>query len=199
MENKEKKITYYKLLIATAVIIPLIISFTYAYYLPKVKGNATSISGKSIEEFNFNLITENDGYITASHVAPLRDDYVNLYANLGTFKIVSGNNKLNIKYEISLINIEISSGLTDSIADLKWSITCTSTSCKNDTAKNVSGDFTSINNNELTLATNLVIEPNTTDEYELRIWIAETDEDQSSIMNQSFSAKIKTVGEFILS
>ena len=49
MENKDKKNINYKLLIAVAIIVPLLIGFSYAYFLAKIKGNNTTIGGLRLQ------------------------------------------------------------------------------------------------------------------------------------------------------
>ena len=49
----------------------------------------------------------------------------------------------------------------------------------------------------MVLLSNAIISPNSEDDYELKLWIEETAEDQIDLLNQSFSAKVKAVGEFI--
>jgi len=193
MENKDKKDIIYKILIAITVIIPLIIAFSYAYFLAKIKGDTTTISGTVVEEFNFNLVTENDGYINATNIFPITNDQIEEYANLGTFKVVTGDNKYSVSYNISLTDITISNELKT--ADFKWSLTCTSCS---DDSKNASGSFANFSGSEKNLESDLIIASESYDEYELRLWITSTNSDQSSILNKSFRGKIKVVGEFIV-
>ena len=195
MENKEEKGFYYKLLIATAIIIPVIIGFSYAYFTAKIKGNTTTITGTAISSFNFNLITENNGYINASNIIPITSASVDEMAPTGTFQVQTGVNNYNVSYTISLTDITITNGLKS--ADFKWKLTCTS--C-NDTDNDATGSFQNYTSGDLELKNGLIIASSSTDTYELRLWVEETYEDQTeSILNQSFSAKINAVGEFVMS
>ena len=193
MENKEKKSLYYRLLIVGAIIVPVIIGFSYAYFLSAVKvtnNNPTVISGKVTSQMIFNIETENDGYINATNLIPLREEQIEEYANVGTFRVSSGNNSNNIIYELSLTNISITNNLKSS--SFKWQLVCTSCS---DESKNASGNFSTVSGTDMVLKTNVMIAPNTNDDYKLLLWIQEDGTDQTSLMNQSFSAKVKAVGE----
>lgn len=193
MENKEKKSIYYRLLIAGAIMIPVIIGISYAYFLAVVKitnNNPTVINGNVVSEILFSMETENDGYINATNLIPLTEDQIEDYAEVGNFKVISGNNQNNIYYEISLTDISITNNLKSS--SFKWQLVCTSCS---DETKNATGDFSSVSGSEMVLKSNVLISPNSFDEYELLLWIQEDGSDQTSLMSQSFSAKVKAVGE----
>lgn len=193
--NQEKKSLYYKLLIASAIIIPIIIALSYAFFIAKIKGNTTTITGTAVSEFNFNLVTENDGYISAQNLIPITTENVNTDAPKGIFNVVTGTNSYNINYELSLTDISITTGLKS--ADFKWQLKCTS--CSN-TNNDASGTFESYTSGDLVLKSNLVIASNSTDTYELRVWVQETGQDQTNnVLDQSFSAKVKAVAEFIQS
>ena len=207
MEDKDKKTIFYKLIIATAIIIPVIIGISYAYFLAIIKGNETSttISGTAVKVLNFDLVTENNGYINAEEIIPIPNENAKREATLGRFTISTvapsgkDSNAYNVSYSITLSEITMTSALASAVSDLKWSLTCVSSNCKNDATKNVSGSLSGISNSEKVLVSNLIIAPETTDAYELRIWITETTSNQISLMNQSFSAKVKATGEFVVS
>lgn len=197
MENKEKKSVYYRLLIISAIIIPVIIGFSYAYFLAVVKvkdDKPTTVEGTVVTEFLFELQTENNGYINAEHLIPLTTDQIEEYAEVGTFKAVTGANKYNVNYELSLTDISIPTELKT--AYFKWRLVCTS--CE-DTTKNAEGTFASVSGTDMTLKSDLIIEPSSEDEYKLMIWLQESGSDQINTMNKVFSAKVKAVGEFVAS
>ena len=79
-------------------------------------------------------------------------------------------------------------------AYFKWRLVCTS--CNN-TSKNAEGNFANVSGTETDLKTDTFIPPNSSDEYILMIWLEESNTDQSSTMNQTFSAKVKVTGEFV--
>ncbi len=197
MEDKEKRSIYYRLLIIGAIIIPVIIGFSYAYFLAVVKikdDKPTVVQGTAVSEFLFEIQTENDGYINASNIIPLTNDQIDEYASVGTFKVVSGNNPYNINYKLLLTDISLPTELKNEY--FKWKLVCTSCT---DTTKNAEGTFASVNSTEMELKSDVLIAPNSNDEYELKIWLQESGSDQIDTMNKAFKAKVKAEGEFIQS
>ena len=222
MDNSRNDNVLYKTLIVIAILIPLVIGFSYAYFLTNIKGNKTIISGTtSANDFVLNLITDNSGYINATGLAPIQSIFVESNAAKGMFSVStideSGTNKNDypVAYNISLTNISITDGLRDAVKDsFKWSLTCETCA---DTSNNRSGNFTGLQSqpilsestsdevttykySEYVLADNfqLIICPNTTDTYTLRLWIDWLDDvEQSSVMSQSFSAKVSIQGEAV--
>jgi hypothetical protein len=179
MKDKDK---LYKSLIAFAIILPILVGVSYAYYLASVSGNYTNATGTVQSNIDITLNTANDGYITATNMIPIPVENVATDAEIGTFSVVSGNNFNKIKYTLSLTNITLSSNLNTS--DLKWELynTDTSTSISNG---NFSGAPSSI-----TMKSDILIDANTTTNYQIRIYILETGADQTSLMNGTFSAKV---------
>src|SRR5574344_1063634 len=178
MEKKKS----YKYLIIIAIIIPVLFGISYAYYLAVIKGNNSSVKGTATNTFDINLVTDSGGYITATNMIPIVSDDIANLSNKGVFKVVAGNNEHKVTYSLSLTNISISTNLK--VADFKWDLIN-----KDTTTSIASGNFASVSST-LTLASNLTIEANTTTNYELRIYILETDSDQTSQMNGTFSAKV---------
>ena len=73
MDNSRNDNVLYKTLIVIAILIPLVIGFSYAYFLTNIKGNKTIISGTtSANDFVLNLITDNSGYINATGLATIQ-------------------------------------------------------------------------------------------------------------------------------
>lgn len=223
MDNSRNDNVLYKTLIVIAILIPLVIGFSYAYFLTNIKGNKTIISGTtSANDFVLNLITDNSGYINATGLAPIQSIFVESNAAKGMFSVStideSGTNKNDypVAYNISLTDITITNGLRDAAfnGSFRWSLTCEKCA---DTSNNRSGNFTGLQSqpilsestsdevttykySEYVLADNfqLIICPNTTDTYTLRLWIDWLDDvEQSSVMSQSFSAKVSIQGEAV--
>lgn len=222
MDNSRNDNVLYKTLIVIAILIPLVVGFSYAYFLTNIKGNKTIISGTtSANDFVLNLITDNSGYIDATDLAPIQSIFVESNAAKGMFSVStideSGTNKNDypVAYNISLTDITITNGLRDAVKDsFRWSLTCETCA---DTSNNRSGNFTNLKTltpsststsngvttykySEYVLADNfqLIICPNTTDTYTLRLWIDWLDDvEQSSVMSQSFSAKVSIQGEAV--
>ena len=197
MENKEKKNLYYRLLIISAIIIPVIIGFSYAYFLAVVKikdDKPTTIEGTVITQFLFELQTENDGYITANNLIPLTTDQISEYAEEGYFKVVTGANPYNVNYELSLTDISLPSELKN--AYFKWRLVCTSCA---DTTQNAEGTFANVTGTDMVLKSDLVIAPSSEESYKLMICLQESNNSQLGTMSKTFSAKVKAVGEFVAS
>ena len=222
MNNSRNDNVLYKTLIVIAILIPLVIGFSYAYFLTNIKGNKTIISGTtSANDCVLNLITDNSGYINATGLAPIQSIFVESNAAKGMFSVStideSGTNKNDypVAYNISFTSISITDRFRDAVKDsFKWSLTCETCA---DTSNNRSGNFTGLKSkpilststsnglttykySEYVLADDfqLIICPNTTDTYTLRLWIDWLDDvEQSSVMSQSFSAKVSIQGEAV--
>ena len=189
MENRnDKKSLFYRLLIATAIVIPVAISFSYAYFLAEVKGNKTNVTGTAVTNFDFSLTTNTEtGYINTSELIPISDSLADSDASVGTFTVSAGNNPYPIKFSVYLTDIVMDSELKN--ADFKWKLS----SANNDIE---SGSFSGYTSGDLLLTSNLIINSNSSSTYQLRIWISETTADQIAILNKSFSARVKVEGEF---
>lgn len=183
----DKKKLYY-MLVGISVLIPLVLSFSYAYFQARIIDNSDNFSGGSTDTYDIDLLTENDGYINSKDMLLIKTEDIETKSQKGKFKVVSGNNKNDITYSISLSNITISNNLLSE--DFKWTII--KLPQKNTIAQ---GNFKDVTGNSMTLIKDLEINPNKTDEYELRIWIEETEDNQLNLMNKAFSAKISISSE----
>ena len=195
MEDKDKRTIYYRLLIISAIIIPVIIGFSYAYFLAVVKikdDKPTVIQGTAVNDMYLSLETENDGYINAGNMIPLTTDQIEEYAEVGTFKVTTGNNPYKINYTISLTDISLPTELKNEY--FKWKLICTSCT---DTTHNAEGTFSSVNSTEMELKADILIDSLSEDEYKLMIWLQESGSDQLETMNKTFKAKVKIEGEFV--
>lgn len=197
MKNKEKNNIYYRLLMISAIIIPVIIGFSYAYFLAVVKvtdDKPTTIQGTIVSDIDFELQTQNNGYINASNLIPLTSDQVSIYAEKATFNVVTGNNPYVINYTLSLTDISLPSELKN--AYFKWKLVCTSCS-KDDTSKNAEGNFANVTGTDMDLKTNILIPSNSIDTYNLLIWLEDAPNvDQNNTMNKTFRAKVKATAEY---
>ena len=197
MENKDRRVDYYKLLVISAIIVPIIIGFSYAFFLARINitnNTPTTIHGSAASTFDFNLVTQNNGYIKASSVYPIDDSAASTDAEIGRFNVVTGNNTYSVNYSLSLVDILMSDELKTT--DFKWALTCTSCS---GTSNNASGNFSAVEGSTMLMISNLVIAANTTNQYELRIWLSNTSSDQSNVLGSHFSARVQASGEFIVS
>ena len=127
-DKKESKLNY-KFLIMIAVIVPIILSVSYAYFLARVSGDNTVIDGNATNKFDIDLITTNEGYINASDVLPISEDVSKDKAAKGNSSVKTGTNDYKINYSLSLTDITISDNLKSS-EDLKWELWNTDTNIK---------------------------------------------------------------------
>ena len=188
-DKKESKLNY-KFLIMIAVIVPIILSVSYAYFLARVSGDNTVIDGNATGKFDIDLITTNEGYINASDLLPISEDVSKDKAAKGIFSVKTGSNDYKINYSLSLTDITLSDNLKSS-NDLKWELWSSDTNTKisSGTFKNASST--------LLLKNNIIINKNQTNNYELRIYVLETNTNQLELLDGTLSAKVTMDAEMI--
>lgn len=188
-DKKESKLNY-KFLIMIAVVVPIILSVSYAYFLAKVSGDNTVIDGNATNKFDIDLITTNEGYINASDLLPISETASADKAAKGIFSVKTGSNDYKINYSLSLTDITLSDNLKSS-NDLKWELWSSDTNTKisSGTFKNASST--------LLLKNNIIINKNQTNNYELRIYVLETNTNQLKLLDGTLSAKVTMDAEMI--
>lgn len=188
-DKKESKLNY-KFLIMIAVIVPIILSVSYAYFLARVSGDNTIIDGNATNKFDIDLITTDDGYINASDMLPISETESADKAAKGIFSVKTGSNDYKINYSLSLTDITLSDNLKSS-DDLKWELWSSDTNTKisSGTFKNASST--------LLLKNNIIINKNQTNNYELRIYVLETNTNQLELLDGTLSAKVTMDAEMI--
>jgi len=179
-DNRNRKKTY-RILVTIAIIIPIVIAISYAYFQAAILGEDAGISGKSTNKFEIDLVTENNGYINATNVVLIKEENIAIDSEKGFFKVVSGDNKNYINYSLSLTELTISANLQ--VADFKWQLV-------RDNEVVASGNFGGVSTNSMSLINDVQIANNDTHEYEFRIWLQETSYDQIDMIGGTFSAKI---------
>ena len=188
-DKKESKLNY-KFLIMIAVIVPIILSVSYAYFLARVSGDNTIIDGNATNKFDIDLITTDNGYINASDMLPISETASADKAAKGIFSVKTGSNDYKINYSLSLTDITLSDNLKSS-NDLKWELWSSDTNTKisSGTFKNASST--------LLLKNNIIINKNRTNNYELRIYVLETNTNQLELLDGTLSAKVTMDAEMI--
>ena len=188
-DKKESKLNY-KFLIMIAVIVPIILSVSYAYFLARVSGDNTIIDGNATNKFDIDLITTDNGYINASDMLPISETASADKAAKGIFSVKTGSNDYKINYSLSLTDITLSDNLKSS-NDLKWELWSSDTNTKisSGTFKNASST--------LLLKNNIIINKNRTNNYELRIYVLETNTNQLELLDGTLSAKVTMNAEMI--
>lgn len=188
-DKKESKLNY-KFLIMIAVIVPIILSVSYAYFLARVSGDNTIIDGNATNKFDIDLITTDNGYINASDMLPISETASADKAAKGIFSVKTGSNDYKINYSLSLTDITLSDNLKSS-NNLKWELWSSDTNTKisSGTFKNASST--------LLLKNNIIINKNQTNNYELRIYVLETNTNQLGLLDGTLSAKVTMDAEMI--
>lgn len=188
-DKKESKLNY-KFLIMIAVIVPIILGVSYAYFLARVSGDNTIIDGNATNKFDIDLITTDNGYINASDMLPISETASADKAAKGIFSVKTGSNDYKINYSLSLTDITLSDNLKSS-NDLKWELWSSDTNTKisSGTFKNASST--------LLLKNNIIINKNQTNNYELRIYVLETNTNQLELLDGTLSAKVTMDAEMI--
>lgn len=188
-DKKESKLNY-KFFIMIAVIVPIILSVSYAYFLARVSGDNTIIDGNATNKFDIDLITTDNGYINASDMLPISETASADKAAKGIFSVKTGSNDYKINYSLSLTDITLSDNLKSS-NDLKWELWSSDTNTKisSGTFKNASST--------LLLKNNIIINKNQTNNYELRIYVLETNTNQLELLDGTLSAKVTMDAEMI--
>ncbi len=180
---KNKKDRFYQSLIIIAIIVPIILGVSYAYFQTQIAGTDPGIVSSSASKFNISLETVNEGYISASDLLLIRPEEVDTEAQKGYFNVICGDNDNVIKYSISISELQLSANLK--VTDFKWAIVNTQTSSTIGL-----GNFASATGDKHILISDIPINPNTTHFYELRLWLEETDAEQINLLNGTFSGKI---------
>ena len=96
-DNRNRKKTY-RILVTIAIIIPIVIAISYAYFQAAILGEDAGISGKSTNKFEIDLVTENNGYINATNVVLIKEENIAIDSEKGFFKVVSGTQIIFIVY-----------------------------------------------------------------------------------------------------
>ena len=186
---KEKELNY-KFLIIIAVLVPIILGITYAYFLANVNGTNRSVTGNTTAKFDIDLVTTNDGYINATDLLPITADSASTDAAIGTFSVKTGNNDYKIKYTLYLDDIIISDNLKNS-EHLKWELVN-----KDSNAIIASGNFLNVAS-KLELKNNMTIDSNQTNNYEIRVYILETNTNQIELLAGTLKGKISMEADMI--
>lgn len=123
-------------------------------------------------------------YINNTNLLLVKPESVVNDAEKTTFNIAKKNGSTyNIKYNIYLTDLVISDNMKT--ADFKWDLLQNGVSI-------YSGNFVGASTGDIFMLTAepLLLSNETSASYELRVWLEETDSDQSSLFNGSFKAKV---------
>ena len=177
-------------MIVIAVLVPIILGITYAYFLANVNGTNRSVTGNTTAKFDIDLVTTNDGYINATDLLPITADSASTDAAIGTFSVKTGNNDYKIKYTLYLDDVVISDNLKSS-EHLKWELVN-----KDSNAIIASGNFLNVAS-KLELKNNITIDSNQTNNYEIRVYVLETNTNQIDLLAGTLKGKISMEADMI--
>lgn len=158
------------------------VSYSFFTTVPQISNpeNATSHVTTDYLDFDFGT-TE---YINNENMVLLKRENVATEADKTVFNVARkpGSN-YDIKYNIYLTELSISDNLKSE--DFKWDLLQNGVSIYN-------GSFVAAESNQMFTLTAepLVINNDASKSYELRVWFEESDVDQTSLLNGTFSAKV---------
>lgn len=160
------------------VLIIVGIGYTYSYFSSKSTSEDKTIT-TGILDIKY---TENEeGIISANNIVPILEENVKTSATKLNFSITNNGN-INAKYNIKFTNLTIDQELANS--DFKWAI------YTGDTLVD-SGDFTNAStDSDYILTQDKTLDEGNTTEYTLYIWINETNDNQDSMKEKTFTAKV---------
>ena len=187
----KKSVTLYVLVALFLVSISFGVS--YAYFTASVTGNDTAKQTK-VTAGTLGVSFDVTDKITNNNIMLIKDADRATKAESLTFS-VANNGNLAGQYLIYLTDLSISNNLKS--ADFKWEL------IKNGTTT-YSGNFTTATNGVLFPLTSVTeagsltpanqqIAVGSTDNYVLRVWLSETQEDQTSLLGGTFSGKVKMI------
>ncbi len=159
----------------------LIVGITYAYLSANKKANDRTVkAGTLLIEYE----DDNVNSVKLENIVPIDDSDMMTNANKIAFKV---NNKgTALAYvDISITNISLPDALKST--EFKWAL-------YSNNEKVNSGNFSNVEDEGMSLVKNQEIASKASKNYELYIWITETDLDQSSMMEKTFSGKITING-----
>ena len=174
--NNKKKKTVITLIIIVLIIV-LLIGIAYAFFRAE-KDTTHEITTRLI-----NIEYQDGDIINAEKLIPLKNDEIDEKSTTITFNVVSNDVDI-VYYDIKIDDIDAPLGLRNTC--FKWRLYETTSS--EDVLLN-EGDFNGVTTEKI-MVKDQIIEAQTTKNYKLQIWLAETDEDQGELINKTFKGKV---------
>ena len=184
--KKNKRNNTIKIVLFILTLIILGFGMTYAYFTATVRGNEEA----SLAEFSAGGIVidfDTSAYINSENIELISDEDKETSSEQNKFTVsLKTSTSKSVTYLLSLNNITITDNLKS--ADFKWEL------LRNGSIIN-SGDFSEIGTATTMKLTSTAVTMtyNQQDSYIFRIWLSNTDQDQSNLYNGEFSAKISLV------
>lgn len=169
--------------VAMIVIIVCLFGASYAYY--SLTNASTSFSTTTAENDDIAVVYEQSQYINTTTGIPISSDEVAGKASSSRFSALAGSNLVSyqVAIQIDLVDIAIANELK--ISDFKLQLLENGTVIANKTGADIGS------NTSLTLKSMSTITVGTTYNYELRVWLNETGQNQNTLMNKNFSGRIE--------
>ncbi len=187
-------------LIIIVVAILLISGVSFAYFQLNIKGEDAGITGYTGSVFpqsadgptiknyylsgiEVSLETKENGFINSSSINLIKQHEISNKAEKSHFIVVNRDYNNQVKYSVSLAELAISPNLQDE--DFKWQLVKFGTD-----SEIASGNFQNAKEDVLKITDEIILNPRTAHEYELRLWIEETEKIQNHLLEGSFDGKI---------
>ena len=185
MDKETKKKNTKIAILCIVVLIALIAGLTYAYF----KARKQSDIRAGAVDFDLNFV--NGPTIESKELNPIEDDKIKTEGLHKSFQMSKKESSHPTVYtKVKLDEITMTNGLKDK--DMRWAL------YEGETLV-TEGSFLNVGNGtSLDLATNIILTTTTLRNFNLYIWIQETNDAQSAgLMNGSFSAKLVVEGQII--
>ena len=178
--NKKYNITKEKIIISILVAI-LVIGITYAYFMIRKSIDFGEInSGNLVMTFE-----EGSDELILGTATPIYDEDIENKSSYTSFSI-GNDGSLDMYTSIYFKDIVMDSELENK--DFMWRL-------EDENGEILSqGSFTNIENNQKYVIKNMSIKSGETKNFKLRIWVKETEEDQSIFDGKNFIARVASVG-----
>ena len=175
VDNKRKK----TLIIVSILILVALIGITIAYFMSRsVSDEHTITSG------NVAITYENESAFRLTGLVPLLESEILDNAAKISFT-VRNTGTMEAYVKINLTDITISNLAS---YDFKWAL-------YEDTTKVTTGTFASLGDNtSINLANDIKLDQNESKNYNVYVWIDESGEDQTSLMQGTFKSKVEVIG-----
>ena len=180
-ENNKNRVLVPLIIIITVVM--FLVSASFAYFTTRVVGNDDA-STVNVQTGYLAIDFDTSEYISNRAGELIQDNQREQLADYTSFTVKhKANSTHRATYLLTLTDIEISDNLKSQ--DFKWELV------KNNTVIN-SGNFYSIGNQStITITPDIqTLNVSDTDSYIFRVWLSETEVDQSSLYSGTFQGRI---------
>lgn len=183
MEKKKVAFTV-KTLVFVLSLFTLAFSLSYSYFTVTPKNETTEDERSAIvttDYLDINFTTSK--YINNQNLVLIKEDNIASGAEVTSFTIAKKTGRTyKIKYDIYLTDLNIDKLNS---ADFKWELLQNGTPIYN-------GNFSKAKTGErfMLTADSILLNTESSASYDLRIWLQETDVDQSGLYKGTFSAKV---------